>query len=109
MTTDNRAEHAKRGGPATRSRTHRPATDRLREQAQEVAKDLQELGSIASDAVEENLEQLQDKGSKYYEQGRDRTYKAEHTVEQFIRDRPFKSILIAVGVGMFLGRFWIRH
>jgi ElaB/YqjD/DUF883 family membrane-anchored ribosome-binding protein len=101
MTTVNTPERANRGAAT--------ATDRLREQAREVTKELQEMGNTASDAVRENLGQLQDEACEYYEQGRDQAVQAEHTFEQVIKDHPLKSILIAAGVGMFLGRFWIRR
>jgi ElaB/YqjD/DUF883 family membrane-anchored ribosome-binding protein len=109
MTTVNTPERANRGSATGRSPTHQPATDRLREQAREVTQELQEMGNTASDAIRENLEKLQDEASECYEQGRDRAYQAEHTFEQFIKDHPLKSILIAAGVGVLLGRFWIRR
>jgi len=109
MTTVNAPERANHGAALGRSPTHQPATDRLCEQAREVTQGLQEMGNTASDAVRENLGKLQDEVSEYYEQGRDQAYQAEHTFEQFIKDHPIKSILIAAGVGMFLGRFWIRR
>jgi ElaB/YqjD/DUF883 family membrane-anchored ribosome-binding protein len=74
-----------------------------------VTKDLQEMGNIAGDAVQENLGQMRETASKYYEHGRDQAHKVERSFEQFIRDQPFKSLLIAAGVGIFLGRFWRRH
>jgi ElaB/YqjD/DUF883 family membrane-anchored ribosome-binding protein len=101
MTTVNRPGQANRGAAT--------ATDRLREQACEVTKELQEMGNTASDAVRENIGQLQDEVSEYYERGRDQAYQAERTFEQIIKDHPLKSILIAAGVGLFLGRFWIRR
>lgn len=109
MATENGPEHSKQKATTSRSRTRRPATDRLRAQAREVAKDLQEMGGIASDAVQENLGQLRENASDYYDEGRDQMHKAERTFEQIIRDQPLKSILIAAGVGLFLGRFWIRR
>ena len=109
MTTVNTPERANHGAAPGRSSTLQPATDRLCEQAREVTQELQEMGNTASDAVRENLGKLQDEVSEYYEQGRDQACQAEHTFEQYIKDHPLKSILIAAGVGMFLGRFWIRR
>jgi ElaB/YqjD/DUF883 family membrane-anchored ribosome-binding protein len=101
MTTANGPEQSKRGAAT--------ATGRLREQAREVTKELQEMGSTANDAVRENLGQLQDQASDYYQQGRNQACRAEHTFEQFIKDHPLKSVLIAASVGLFLGRFWMRR
>jgi ElaB/YqjD/DUF883 family membrane-anchored ribosome-binding protein len=109
MTTVNTPERANRGAAPGHSPTRQPATDRLCEQAREVTQELQEMGNTASDAVRENLGKLQDEVSEYYEQGRDQACQAEHTFEQYIKDHPLRSILIAAGVGMFLGRFWIRR
>ena len=52
---------------------------------------------------------MRDNASEYVERGRDEVQKAEHTIEALIRDRPLKSILIAAGVGWFVGRFWQRR
>jgi ElaB/YqjD/DUF883 family membrane-anchored ribosome-binding protein len=109
MTTVNGPERANRGAATGRSPTQQPATDHLCEQAREVTQELQGMGNTAGDAVRENLGKLQDEASECYEQGRDQAYKAEQTFEQYIKDHPLKSILIAAGVGMFLGRFWIRR
>jgi ElaB/YqjD/DUF883 family membrane-anchored ribosome-binding protein len=109
MTTIDEPERTERGHTTSCSQPTQSATARLREQAQEVTKDLQKMGNIASDAVEENLGQMRENASEYYEHGRDGLYEAERTFEQFIRDRPIKSILIAAGVGLFLGRFWRRR
>jgi ElaB/YqjD/DUF883 family membrane-anchored ribosome-binding protein len=98
-----------RQAAASGSRTDRPATELLREQAREVTKDLQEMGGIAGDAVEDNLEHLRKNASEYYGHGRDGVHKVERSFEQFIRDQPLKSILIAGGVGLLLGRFWLRR
>jgi ElaB/YqjD/DUF883 family membrane-anchored ribosome-binding protein len=31
------------------------------------------------------------------------------TCEQFIRERPLRSVLMAAGIGWLLGRFWNRR
>ncbi len=93
----------------TDDRSDRPAADRLRSQAQKLTTDLQEIENIAGDVVQENLGQMRDNASEYVERGRDEVRKAEHTIEALIRDRPLKSILIAAGVGWFVGRFWQRR
>ena len=109
MTTSNESKRTKRQAATRRAPTQRPATQRLRDSAGEVTRDLQEMANIAGDAVQENLGQFRENASEYYEQGRDQMHKAERTFEQYIRDQPLKSILIAAGVGLFLGRFWMRH
>ena len=86
MATVNGDVHTKRNAAPNRARSERSASDRLGRKAREVTKDLQEMGEIAKDAVQEKF-----------------------GFEQYIRERPLKSILIAAGVGMLLGRFWRRR
>ena len=83
-------------------------SDRLGKQAAEVTKDLQEMGGIVRDAAEEKLAQVRENASEYYDQGRDKVHDVVCTFEQFVRQQPFKSLLIAAGVGWLLGRFWRR-
>jgi ElaB/YqjD/DUF883 family membrane-anchored ribosome-binding protein len=33
----------------------------------------------------------------------------ERSFAQYVREQPLKSILIAAGVGLVLGRFWLRR
>ena len=84
-------------------------TDRLAKQAREVSNDLQEIGAIAKDAAQEKFGQLRQDASEYYEQGRGKLRNVVPTVEQYVRERPFMSVLIAAGVGLLFGRFWKRR
>ena len=86
----------------------RPATERFTEQASAVSKDIQGMGAIAKDVAHETLEELQENASAVYEQGRDQVRDATRTLERFIEEQPLTSVLIAAGVGLFLGRFWMR-
>jgi len=85
------------------------AADRMRSQAQKVKSDLQEMGSIAGDVVQENLGQVRDTASEYFERQRDEVQRVEQTLVSYIKDRPIQSILISAGVGLFFGRFWRRR
>jgi ElaB/YqjD/DUF883 family membrane-anchored ribosome-binding protein len=67
------------------------------------------MGEIAKDAAQEKLGQLRENASEYCEQGQDKMQQVERSFEQCIRDRPLKSVLIATGVGLLLGRFWMRR
>jgi ElaB/YqjD/DUF883 family membrane-anchored ribosome-binding protein len=61
------------------------------------------------------LAQLRENASEYSEQGRDKVYQVEHTLEHFIRTQPVKfvligaSILMVAGAGLLLGRFWMHR
>lgn len=84
-------------------------TRHIGKQSRKVTKDLQEMGAVARDAAQEKVGQLRENAAGYYEQSRDSVYQAERGVEQFIRDRPVKSVLVAAGIGVLLGGFWMRR
>jgi ElaB/YqjD/DUF883 family membrane-anchored ribosome-binding protein len=41
--------------------------------------------------------------SDYYQQGRQQVEAVENTLEEGIRAKPLRSVLMAAGIGMFLG------
>jgi len=81
-------------------------SNQLGRQARDVAEDVQSMGETVKDGAQETLEQAADKAAEYYEQGRDTVHGAACACEQFLRERPLMSILIAAGVGWLFGRFW---
>jgi ElaB/YqjD/DUF883 family membrane-anchored ribosome-binding protein len=83
--------------------------DRLGAQANEVSKDLKEMGEIVRDAAQEKLGQVRENATEYYEQGRDNVHGVLCNFEQYVRERPVKSVLIAAGIGLLFGRFWMRR
>ena len=103
MATGNGAVHTRR------AQSKRPASDRLDRQSRQVTKDLRQIGATAKAVAREKLGQLRDNASDYVEQGRKKKQQIEHGFEQYIRESPLKSILIATGVGLLLGRFWRRR
>jgi ElaB/YqjD/DUF883 family membrane-anchored ribosome-binding protein len=74
-----------------------------------VAQDIQELGGMAREMAREKIEQLRAGASGHLEEGRDKVQQAEHSFEQFVRQQPLKSILIAAGVGLLLGGLYMRR
>jgi len=85
------------------------ASDRLGKKARKVKKDLEQMGGTAKDIAEEQLEQVGEIASEFYEQGRDKVHGVTCACEQFIRDRPVRSVLIAAGIGWLLGQVWKRR
>jgi ElaB/YqjD/DUF883 family membrane-anchored ribosome-binding protein len=85
------------------------ASDQLGKQAKEVTEDLQTMGGTVRDAAQEKLGQVGDKAAQYCEQGRDKVHGAACACEQFVRQRPLTSVLLAAGIGWLLGRFWNRR
>jgi ElaB/YqjD/DUF883 family membrane-anchored ribosome-binding protein len=95
--------------PLTGTGADRPASERFSEQASAVSKDIQGMGDVAKDVAQEKLEEFQENASAVYEQGRGKVREATRTLERFIAEQPLTSVLIAAGVGLFLGRFWMRR
>ena len=83
-------------------------SDQLGKQAKEVAEDLQRMGSTARDAAQAKLGQVSDKAAEYGEQVQDKVHGIACACEQFVRERPLRSVLMAAGIGWLLGRFWKR-
>jgi ElaB/YqjD/DUF883 family membrane-anchored ribosome-binding protein len=84
-------------------------SDQLGKQAKQVTEDLQKMGGTIRDAAEEKLGQAGERASEYCEQGRDKVHSVACACEQFLREQPLRSILIAGGIGWLLGRFWSRR
>ena len=83
--------------------------DRLGAQAKTVSNDLKEIGDIVTDAAQETLAQVRENATEFYEQGRDNAHGVLCHFEQYVRERPVKSVLIAAGIGLLFGRFWMRR
>ncbi len=108
MGNNNRPPAAKRNGTANRARMDRASNDRLRIRARGATKDFQEIGGIAKEAGE-RLGQLNESAAGYLELGQEKVHEMRRTVEQYIREEPVKTVLIAAGVGLLFGRFWMRR
>ena len=75
------------------------AVGHVRDQASHVA------GKI-SDAASQSYEHLRDTASDYYQQGREKAQHWQEAVEDYVTERPIKSLLIAAGIGALLGVLW---
>ena len=83
-------------------------SNQLGKQAKKVTEDLQEMGGTVRDAAQEQLGQVGEKAAEYYGQGQDKVHDATCACMEKLRERPLMSVLIAVGIGWLLGRFWKR-
>jgi ElaB/YqjD/DUF883 family membrane-anchored ribosome-binding protein len=81
-------------------------SDQLGKQAEEVTEDLKRMGWTVRDAAQDKLGQAGERAAEYCEQGRDKAHGAACACEQFLRERPLTSVLLAAGIGWLLGRFW---
>lgn len=77
--------------------------------AKEVTDELRQTGGTVRDAAQEKLGQVGEIASEYYEQGREKAHGVACACEQFLRQRPVTSVLLAAGVGLLFGRFWRRR
>lgn len=87
------------------SRFDNPAPSTSAGQLKEKA---QEVGSQVKAAAQEQLGRLRDTAGEYYEQGKEKAMEWEGNVEEYVRQQPLKSVLIAAGVGLVLGILWRR-
>lgn len=83
-------------------------SDRLGKQARAVKGELHKMGESVRGAAEEQLAQVSDKASEYLEQGRDKVHGLACACEQFVRQRPLRSVMVAAGIGWLVGHFWKR-
>ncbi len=67
------------------------------------------MGSQARTAATQKYEELRDSASEYYEQGKERAREWEHSLEQYVQEKPLQAVLIAAGIGVVLGLLWKRH
>lgn len=81
----------------------------LGEQAKEVTEDVRKMGETVRDAAQEKLEQAGDMAVECCRQGREKVHGVACACEQFVQQRPLRSVLVAVGIGWVLGRFWKRR
>ncbi len=59
-------------------------------------------------AAEERFAQIGEKASEYLEEGRDKVHGMACACEQFVRQRPLRSVMAAAGIGWLIGHFWKR-
>jgi ElaB/YqjD/DUF883 family membrane-anchored ribosome-binding protein len=81
----------------------------LGKQAKEVIEDVQEMGGTVRDAAREKLAQAGEKAGDYCKQAQDKVQGVACACEQYVREKPLTSVLIAAGIGWLLGRFWKRR
>ena len=91
------------------------AMGQIKDKAQEAKEKLREVGSNASqqfnqikDSANEYYQQGRDKAQEYYEQGRQKAMELEQNLEDYVREQPIKSVMIAAGIGLLLGILWRR-
>lgn len=77
-------------------------------QQRDVGQQLRDVGSQVRDAAQQQYTQLRDSANEYYQQGRERAMEWEQNFEDYVREQPMKSVLIAAGIGCIIGFLWRR-
>lgn len=86
----------------------------LGEQTGKVAEEVRELGNMAlagaGDVLKsarergsEVVEKVRERGSQVLEKGRERVTEARDGFEVYVAENPFKTVLIAAGIGALIG------
>jgi len=78
------------------------------DKASQLKDSAQEYLHAGKDKAAEYLEAGREKASEYYEMSKAKAQEWEHSVEEYIREKPLQSVLIAAGVGAVLG-FLLRR
>lgn len=76
---------------------------------EQTTKTAKELGGMAKDAAKETNGHMKESVSERIEAGQEKLEEVGQSIEQSIRENPLKFILIAAGVGVVIGRFFMRR
>lgn len=94
----------------TQCQTGEPSvSERVSGMAADLQHHAQEMGAQIKDVAEQKMNEVRDSAAQYYEQGRERAQVAAGDMENYIREQPTKSLLIAAGIGAVLGVLWVRR
>jgi ElaB/YqjD/DUF883 family membrane-anchored ribosome-binding protein len=81
---------------------------RIKEMSTEQGKGEPSAGEHLRQAASQVGEQIRDRAGHYYEEGRQQAREWEQHLENYVVDRPIKSLLVAAGIGLAVG-FLIRR
>ena len=84
-------------------------SERLGKQATAMKKDLEKMSGTVRDAAQEQLDQAGERASELCAEGRDKVHGLACACEQYISQRPLRSVLTAAGIAWLVGRFWKRR
>jgi ElaB/YqjD/DUF883 family membrane-anchored ribosome-binding protein len=93
----------------TATPTDQPSVEELREKLNELRDGLSDLGKIIRGIAHEKADDVRQSASGYVDQGKAKTEELTHSCEDYIRQKPLKSVLIAGAVGAVVGALWLRR
>jgi ElaB/YqjD/DUF883 family membrane-anchored ribosome-binding protein len=73
-----------------------------------VQQSIRDMGSQLRDTASEQYSNLRQQATDYYQQGRERAVEWRDQLEDYVREQPVKSLLIAAGIGALFGILWRR-
>ena len=79
------------------------STDELRQHVKTVREDLGQLGRAAKNVAQEKLGEARRYADEHLDQGKQKASEIEDQLEEYIRNKPLKSVLIAAGAGALIG------
>lgn len=83
--------------------TDRAPARTLRDQSHRVLHDVKGLGAIAAGDLRAGRERLAERGKALVADGRDAVARYQDAARKYVRENPWKSLLMAVGVGTLVG------
>ena len=108
MSESNMKRHVRAGAREMRDTAHR-VRKTANEEANSVLESARDAGDHFTQAVRSGVTHMRDTASDYIDQGRDKAREMEQIVEQRITDRPFGSVLMALGLGFLFGFLFTRR
>ena len=82
--------------------------EQVSETAAQMGQNIGERTQQMRQAAQEQLGQIRQSATEYYQQGRERAMEWQHNMEDYVREQPIRSILMAAGVGVLIGILWRR-
>ncbi len=83
--------------------TDRAPARTLRDQSHRVLHDVKGLGAIAADDLRAGRDRLAERGQALIADGREAVARYQGAAKKYIGEHPWKSLLMAVGVGTLVG------
>lgn len=80
-----------------------PTPEQMKSKAQETGQNIREMGQMAREAAKARFDQAREAASDYYQRAKDKAMEWEEGMEDYVREKPVRSLLIAAGVGLLLG------
>jgi ElaB/YqjD/DUF883 family membrane-anchored ribosome-binding protein len=99
---------SKRNEPSTYEYRRPGAAAEAVGELREAGQHLRQAGSLAAEAATERMDQLKEQAGRRLEQGLDKVKSWEQGFEGQVSAHPFRTVMIAAGVGLVLGLLWRR-